>query len=600
MCRSLLLLVLIWPAESLPAQDSAELLAILAPEAEDPLPEEDLLLIEDILRQAPVLSAAIVDQIAQLSFVTETDLVEIQALSRANPTKENELAGNLNPATRLLLEMLLTSNDTSLPINYNQLITFHDDVRYRWRTRVTWPKMILGLNLERDPGERLIADHVSGYLEGRSAKINWIIGDHQILYGYGLHLWRSTAGFKSYDTYGTALRRGRGIQPYRTSHEAWGLRGLALQKHTDRSEFIFSVSSNSRGGEIDSTGFPRINLTGLHLSDKSIQQRANLRESVLCGVSETRFGQTAVGVSAAAAHWNDHNETEALFFSYSIYLSQEFESGTVFTEFTRGYNQTSGFMGGLKLTGQRFSYFISLRSYSPGFISVRSNPLSEWSGSRKNEWGFYQGISFFWQNNKLTCYSDIYHQLEPAEGLLDPLQGSETAWRWEWKKKDRRYRLQGKRELKSIERGYRVWNQDLPSQEIRDLYKLVHYRNLSSRWNLKLQINYSCYSAAKQNSSGFGWESRLRWVGSVVGIETDWVNTRVDDFDSRLYFWDLNLPNEMRSRVYSRSGNYPGFKVVLDLKQDYRISGRIRWLIPAGRNSAVVDYEGGLKIEADL
>nr|MBC8400018.1 hypothetical protein [Candidatus Neomarinimicrobiota bacterium] len=102
------------------------------------------------------------------------------------------------------------------------------------------------------------------------------------------------------------------------------------------------------------------------------------------------------------------------------------------------------------------------------------------------------------------------------------------------------------------------------------------------------------------HSTGLGLEGLLRWQWANYKFDIDWVQTRVENYDSRLYFWDLNLPNEMRSRVYTATGYYPGFKLAIGTKQNYYIAGRIRWLIPFSPNKVKLDYEGGLLIEVNL
>ena len=126
-------LVLAWAGNCLIAQDSGDLLSILALDAEDPLPEEDILLLEDILKDSNGLSRNIIKQIAHLSFVTESDLEQIRKLSKTNTTSFTKNNYGLTPITKRLLEILLTTERPYLPISLSQMHTFHNDVRYRWR-----------------------------------------------------------------------------------------------------------------------------------------------------------------------------------------------------------------------------------------------------------------------------------------------------------------------------------------------------------------------------------------------------------------------------------------------------------------------------------
>ena len=63
------------------------------------------------------------------------------------------------------------------------------------------------------------------------------------------------------------------------------------------------------------------------------------------------------------------------------------------------------------------------------------------------------------------------------------------------------------------------------------------------------------------------------------GIELDYVSAKVEDYDSRIYFWDVNLPGEMRSTMYSKDASSVGVKVVYNTKHGWYsgIRYRIKW-----------------------
>ena len=104
-------------------------------------------------------------------------------------------------------------------------MTFSDDIRYKWKGVMEIADAHVGFLLERDPGERNVIDYASFYIEKNSGSVRWIVGDHQVLAGYGLSSWRNSPTRRGFDVLSSLQRSGSGLKPYRSSHEFWKTRG---------------------------------------------------------------------------------------------------------------------------------------------------------------------------------------------------------------------------------------------------------------------------------------------------------------------------------------------------------------------------------------
>jgi hypothetical protein len=64
-------------------------------------------------------------------------------------------------------------------------------------------------------------------------------------------------------------------------------------------------------------------------------------------------------------------------------------------------------------------------------------------------------------------------------------------------------------------------------------------------------------------------------VLAQLAIRGSWIAAQIDDFNGRVYFWDLNLPGEMRSVAISQNKQILGFRVQMKPNNNYRLY--MRW-----------------------
>ena len=72
-----------------------------------------------------------------------------------------------------------------------------------------------------------------------------------------------------------------------------------------------------------------------------------------------------------------------------------------------------------------------------------------------------------------------------------------------------------------------------------------------------------------------GFETQFNWKIQQFAIRGSWIAAQIDDFNGRVYFWDLNLPGEMRSVAISQNKQILGFRVQMKPNNNYRLY--MRW-----------------------
>lgn len=572
------LLVLIFLTAELYSIDSATLLSQFEIDPEHEIPDDELELLEEILRNCTRLDSACIGELVQLSFISSNELYMLiePELPAAAPLQSND---GLPP---------------TLQINLRQMNVFSSDVRYRWQTRINYNSVVAGFQAERDPYEKNITDFKSGYLSGNWNSIQWIAGDHQILAGFGLNLWRSSPAYKGFDS-GSAIKRpGKGLDVYRSSTESWGLRGIAAQSITESARILVSLSNNYHDG--DPGSIPVINTSGLHTTSGSEASADQLLEKAICTAGEIYFGRSRAGFTAVRSNWYSKQEYHTQYNAFSFFFKSTFESADLFCELARGYDNKTGLLCGASIKESNVKYALSGRLYENGYLGFRSNPLAEWSGAEKNEAGLMQSVSIKQGNHQFTAYGDIYRQSGTDGAKAGLLRGSETGLRWEHSTRKHKIRFQARWNMRSEEEIVYFSDEISSVNTNGDSYKILYTRSVGNQLYYKLQFNCSVDPDNNLQSPGLGSVSMITWKLPHLQFSLDWVWVNIPTYDRRLYFWDHNLPGEMRSRVYTTTGNYPGIKILWTRDKTYRMGLRIRRLSA----KYAYNYEGALFIETNI
>ena len=548
-------------------------------DAEIAIPEEDIILINDILKGQWSLGIELAEQIMKLSFI---DFDDEQALNNVLDSK-TMLAILRNGDVSDFLRQLITTIDESTLRNQksgdiliSQYMVFNDDSRYRWKFNYSANNYSAGLIAERDPDEKKLIDYLSGYLSKKYNFGEFIIGDYQIITGFGLWSWRSVSTRKSFETITGLPRIGRGISPYRSSNESWYLRGIAYTKETKFGNLLISGGYTHQDGKLDSTGNLSLSYSGLHTGATSIEQQNNITEAVILGQWNYNKPNTNIVTSVAGVNWNDKSNNNSRDWSGSVAFNQLLDYGNIFGEIGRGYNSTAGIITGLRLKIPNVKYLISSRYYSNGYSALRSNPFAEWVGDDRNELGFFQSISFKHNRNIFTIYGDLFKAIDVENDDFFPKSGQEAGLRWERRYGRQYQRIQWTWEKKSQENdGTYLLNQQ-PLYKIDNTLKYSRVFNLSNSIWSKLQMTYSFDETSESKSQAYGLDTQIWWEMEKVSVFLDVVTTITNGGSAWIYFWDVNLPGEMTTRVYTKDSISPAIKILYQMNSGFELGFRLR------------------------
>ncbi len=567
-------------------------------DAEEILPEEDALVLEELARSTPGITAEKAARLTQLSFLSASDVRILQAGADSGWVSSLPERPEISDRLRELLKLLAKSQASEDPrISWKQTLVSKGDIRYQWRGRVVFPSVEVGMFMERDPGESFITDRSSGYLLRRYSRGRLILGDHQIVSGYGLMFWRSVPVKKGFETITSLARAGRGLQPYRSSHESWNLRGAGITYNTPWGEWLVSLGRNPRDGYIDADGNIHVRDTGLHTGEMTTAQKGKLRETSIVGQWSLRATRSQIGLVVASDEWTGEDRQRKLFRGYSIFGSRNGNHWLIFGECAAGFNDTWGYLFGGQIRSKTIQYLFTVRSYTPGFRALRSNPFAEWTGSERSETGVYQGLVIRKGRYKVTLYGDLYAERLLRNDIKFPSRGRDSAWRWEGKWAHADWRLQWKEEIRTNENKTTYFPRMIPSKTFKRTLKIIvkYKRDKNTTW--KLNWNKTDFRSGPISATGQGID--LLWIrsGEVTTVTLDWVTTVVEGYKAGIYFWDVNLPGEMRTRMYAVSGHAPGLKILYRSPEGFKIGARYRVTWPDLRFAGNPVTEGALVAE---
>jgi len=548
-------------------------------DAETDIPEEDVVLVNEILKGQWTPGKELAQQIMKLSFIDYDDEQVLNTVTN----RESLAAIAQNASASTFLKQLITIIDKSTPQDkelgdmlINQYMVISDDNRYRWKFNYSTDIYSAGLIVERDPNEQNLIDHLSGYISKKYKSGELILGDYQIVAGFGLWSWRSVSTRKSFGTIAELPRMGRGISPYRSSNEAWYLRGIAYTKELNHGDLLISGGYTYQDGKLDSTGNLSLNSSGFHTGETSITQQNNITESVVLGQWNYNNINSQIVSSVAGINWQDRENYKKKDWSGSIAFNQLFEYGNIFGEIGRGYNRTAGIIAGLRLKLSNVKYLISSRHYSKGYSALRSNPIAEWVGKDRNESGLFQSINYRHNRNSFIIYGDLFKTSDVENNDSFPKSGQEAGIRWESRQGRRYQRIQWKWEQKSLENNGVYLLSQKPQYEIDNTLKYSGVFKMPRSVWAKVQMTYSIDETGELKSQAFGLDTQIWAEVGNVSVFFDVVTTFINGGAAWIYFWDVNLPGEMTTRVYTKDSISPALKVLYQTGSGFELGFRLR------------------------
>lgn len=572
-------------------------------DAETTIPEEDLTLINEIISGQWIAGKDLANQITKLSIIDYQDeelLKNVKDDQSLLALSRNE---NASPFLRELIEIIANFKARLAELGdllINQYIVFDEDNRYRWNINYHLSNYSFGAIAERDPEEAQILDHASFYLREDFKKSELIVGDYQIVSGFGLWSWRSVSTRKSFESIASLPRIGRGVMPYRSANEYWYIRGVSYTINSKYGDFSLAGGITKQDGKIDDDGNISLSTSGLHTGETTIEQANNITESLIIGQWNYKFGNSEVVTSIAGTNWKDKDEVTTNDWCGSFAFNNLIKNGNFFGEIGRGYNNSQGAISGLRLKYSQFMYLISARYYSKGYTALRSNPFAEWVGNDRNEFGLYQGITFKRGHNNIILFGDLFRNINSEDDYYFPATGQETGIRWEWRKGSQYQRIQWKHQKKSLEDAVAYINDDQYQNEKENTYKYSGVFQLKDFLWGKLQLTYADNFSSDIGTSAFGIDTQIWWNLNSTSIYFDLLTTFINEGSAWIYFWDVNLPGEMTTRVYTKDSISPAIKVLYHTNSGFELGFRVRAIWKEFDFKGTPDLFGALALEVLL
>ncbi|MCH8068345.1 MAG: hypothetical protein IID16_03580 [Candidatus Marinimicrobia bacterium] len=572
----------------LQGQTLEEILASIQIEEDgDLLTDDELLILEEMVQRPLDLNRATRNdlEIIPLLAAEETSLI-LHARKRLGSFSSMEQITSipgLSSLTVLLLPMITTVKFFP-PLKMklrSRWVSSGEDVRMLTQATFTQSSISGGFLLERDPNEPSLGDYVSAFFSTtRKNNTRIIFGDYQIIHGYGLLFGRSARTIKGQSSISRLTKPGKRIKPYRSAMEYWTLRGMAVEHTNSIGRWLFSLSFSPKDATLDSNRVISFATSGLHQTENSLSRKHNLREDlaiVSWGKEINDVGEIGVLIARDRLIVNGVSPVNRDPKSYgSIYGRTMLSNLTLFGEVASYTGGKPSAIGGYVLTENNLRWVATVRYYTQGFQGPRSQPFREWSSHKLNEIGFYQALSIKMGRHRVQTYGDIYRQNASANPSVKPIKGYETVaiWSYKWQKDPITFRW--KREEKTVENDITYVKTLLDEVLSRNSFRFQLVRTLSSHFRFQLQGDYTYISEGDSTDFGYGLSTKILYYGKQYHFSANWVGFVVDDFKSRIYVWDVNLPGELRSKAFFPTGQSVALLFRVKTITNATISARIR------------------------
>lgn len=517
---------------------------------ENSIPESDLIILEHAQIFYDSLSTKSAKLLSQLSFLSDSD---VSALLVYRPGVDSTL--NVSNQLNQLLQSIWIEK---YAMKKQGLVSFKmnlvDDIQYRWKMEHHFKSSQIGIMGERDGSEPTAMDYASLYYKTNLMDADITVGHFQFISGHGLVSWRTMPLKSDFGVSNAVMRMGKGIQPYRSGHESWAYRGIGLNKRIGKYNVSSAISSRHLDGVLHENGIS-ISNTGLHVSASQIENKNNISEFILLNQIEYPLQNGTIGAIVGAGRWVEKpnsisNTIGSLFGRYKKGII------TVSGESSLNYFGKKGLVVSSSLKHDNFQYGLSYRHIDPTYIGLRDNMIRNWNSIDLGEWGILQEVRFRFSPALITIYSDNFSRIENEVGqFID--QGFESGinlqikhnsaihstlqTKWQGNTiSDYNYHIETAELETSIKTKVGIKWKRTPNNTIQAQFqKRTHTENLDVSYGLQLRNQYN-YS---------NWKSNLFWMSTIVE-NNQW-----------LYFWDVTLPGEMRSKVFTTSGHYAGISI---------------------------------------
>lgn len=603
-----LLCLSVFPA---PGQTLEDVLATLQVEEDGSILSDDELLLLEILARRPLdLNRVNRKEMEGIPLLTSRDVSLILQKRKQMgffSTREEALS---MPGLSIFARHLLPLITTVLPVPptnvalRNRWVTSSEDFRVLTQGTLSRGAIDGGFTLERDPGERRVADFVSGYLAlPITDGMRVIVGNHQLLSGYGLLFGRSIPYIKGYESLTGMGRLGKGLKPYRSSIEYWALRGVAFERRDRLGRWIISLTASPKDAMVRSNQVVSVTTSGLHDSPTSFARKHALREDVALLSWQKDKGEVgSYGIILAQDRWTFRGSTPlnrppgrygSAFGLFNLNAVQFFGEMAVYS------GSPPSFLAGVIMVKKNLKWISSLRHYPAAFQGPRSQPFREWT-STLNESGIYQAVSLKVGRHRFHSYGDVYQQSSATTESGRAARGFETASTWRYRWGGGQISIRWKLEEKSLEPDIVYQGDPATPGRRKESWRLNSSVSLREHLRLQLQGDGTAVTEGERRLTGYGISVKTHIIGDIWRLSFNWVGFRADHYRSRIYVWDLNLPGELRNKTFFPAGQSVACLFRVATPTGATLSTRIRttWDHPLG--SALwskPEWEAGCQID---
>ena len=427
--------------------------------------------------------------------------------------------------------------------SYNRLITtIYDNYQ-------------LGFLIEKDPGERSLADFVSFHIKVSDYFFlrNFIAGDYVLEFGQGLVLWSPFGLPKGTDAISPPKKRMRILKLYTSSAEFRFFRGIASSIQLGNFLLTGFYSNKFLDASVDTltNEIVSISQTGFHRSASELKKKNSVNEKITGGVIGYKhsnslnagiiYYRTAYSKAFQKSHLD--NLYGDMFNYLSIYFDFNFERINIFGE--TSYDGISvASVGGLQIFAARDITFItSARNYPRNYRNLFGSGFGESTGKTNNEFGLYQGVKWKTNIGKLNLYYDIFKNSGSKSSGFFPAQGSEFLLDFLTSRiSDLEFRLRYKYQLKEIKSPLENRNKIVNrlTQSLRS--ELIYQPTRNIRLKMRLENKYFLIkqTGIKENGMLIFQDIRIKSknniqiVGRIIFFKTDSFNSAVYEFESDL------------------------------------------------------------------
>ena len=424
--------------------------------------------------------------------------------------------------------------------------------------------------INKDLGEKSIADFYSGNISGKIFNTKIILGDFNIQSGMGSILWQSYSMGKGMDVISPALQYSNKIEPYRSSLEYNFFRGAAIQSNIQISKsnninILAWYSDVKRAATIDTASNIVTSLyqSSYFRTNTEIRKKNTLKENTIGGSIEWAYSNFTIGFNGFKLLYNYPIESS----SKRAFLGESGFLSSVFATFITGSNTFGGelskdaagnmaFKVGYLFEKQKYSLSMHFRNYSSEFRSPFGFSFGE-SSIPSNEVGLYLGFSYRpYALISINNYLDVYQTHSRTYYVPFKVAGydlfSETDWLISKKTKFIfRFKFEDKTDIISVE-------------DLRPVVSKKNYstrfelqNNISSKFQLRIRAEAKAVSFEKHKEAEFGIMSfvDLSWKPfKFLSLNARLTYFSTDSYESAIWQYEGGIAGYMLSNALYGSG----------------------------------------------